>query len=297
MMKYNQKKAHPVFNTCIENIISPTNLSFVKEAIAYIKDAINFTDYKQALWLVFGSYVINMNMAGSDLDIIAIDNSFTENKRLVYYFKGVPIHFTGINMKAIVDDGEDKLYGGYFSGKTINPHIFLYGNDDFKNEALYHAGKFIGSLAGYLSGLTRLKFFTPSNITSLVFIAYLSTDPSFDSYFLNYFVSPNFNNIWIALCKSTVHMLKTSGVITMLGGKYVFNEKHPDYKTFHSERMKISARHWSYGAVCHGGDHKFQDTIFDRAENKMKKIDPTGKKYSDMVRFLKGESGLPEIYI
>ncbi len=152
-------------------------------------------------------------------------------------------------------------------------------------------------MAGYLSKLTKLELFTASQITSLVFIAYLSTDPSFDSYFLNYFTSPNFNNIWIALCESTIRMLEISEVIIRSERKYVFIEKYSDYKSFHSERMKISARHWSYAAICHGGDRKFQDIIFNKAAKKMSKLDPSGKKYSDMVTFLKQESGLPEIYI
>lgn len=281
----------------MEDIISSANLSFVKKAITYISNELEFNNFKQGLWLVFGSYVINMNTPSSDLDIIVIHDIFTNSKRSIYNFKGVPIHFTGINMNTLIDDGVGRLYGSYFSGKVINPHIFLYGNSKSKNTALYHAGKFIGSLAGYLSKLTKSESFTASRVTSLVFIAYLSTDPSFDSYFLNYFISPNFNDIWKDLCNSTIHMLKTSGVITRLSGKYVFTEKYSDYKSFHSERMKISARHWSYGAVCHGGDRKFQEIIFNKAAEKMSKLDPSGKKYSDMVSFLKEESGLPEIYI
>lgn len=281
----------------MEDIISPTNLIFVKKAIAYISDKLEFDNFKQALWLVFGSYVINMNRPGSDIDIIAIDDTFKENKRFSYNFKNIPIHFTGINMNTLKDDGKGRLYGGYFSGKVINPHIFLYGDEKRKNIALYHAGKFIAPLAGFLAGLTKSKLFSTSQITSLVFIAYLSTDPSFDSYFLNYFTSPNFKNIWIALCESTIDMLKISGSVTASKGKNIFTEKYTEYKSFHKERMKISARHWSYGAVCHGGDYKFQDTIFTKAEEKMKIIDSTGKKYSDMVRFLKEQSGLTVIYI
>lgn len=281
----------------MENIISPNNLAFTKEAINYISDKLKFNKYKQVLWIVFGSYVINMNKSDSDLDFIAIHDIFTENKRSIYDFKNVPIHFTGINMNTLKDDGEKRLYGSYFSGKIINPHIFLYGNNKSKNQALYHAGKFIAPLAGYLSKLTGSKSLTASQVTTLVFIAYLSTDPSFDSHFLNYFISPNFKDIWESLCDSTIQMLNTSGSITSSKKGYIFTEKFPDYQTFHSERMKISARHWSYGAVCHEGNHKFQDIIFTKAEKKMRHIDPSGEKYLDMVTFLRKQSGLTDIYI
>lgn len=281
----------------MEEIISSTNLSFIKEAINYVSEELDFNNYKEALWLIYGSYVINMNTSGSDLDVIAIHNTFTENKRSVYKFKGVPIHLTSINMKSLADDGENRFYGSYFSGKIINPHIFLYGDEKLKKESLYHAGKFIGALAGFLSEQTNSKLFTASQVTAFVFIAYLSTDPSFDSYFLNYFVSPNFDNIWNGLCKTTTNTLITSKSITQRNGKYAFKAKFNDYKTFHIERMKISARHWSYGAVCHGANHEFPDIIYSKAEKKMDKIDPTGEKYSNMITFLKEQSGLSKIYI
>ncbi len=281
----------------MQDIISPANYSFVINTIKFIAGMLQFNNFRQALWLVFGSYVINMNTSSSDLDIIAIHDKFRENERHIFTFKNIPIHFTGINMNTLKDDGEDSLYGSYFSGKVINPHIFLYGDEKMKNIALHHAGKFIAPLAGFLSGLTKSDLFTASQVTSLVFIAYLSTDPSFDSYFLDYFTSPKFEKIWKALCDSTIQMLKTSESIVTKKGKYVFTEKYPDYRSFHSKRMKIAARHWSYGAVCHGSNPKFQDMIFAKAEEKMRKIDPTGKKYSDMVLFLKEQSGLSEIYI
>jgi predicted nucleotidyltransferase len=281
----------------MDKMVSSTNLSFAKQTISYISDKLKFRESRQALWVVFGSYVINMNTPDSDLDIIAVHDIFTKSDRSIYKFKNIPIHFTKINMRVLENDGERRLYGSYFTGKIINPHIFLYGNKKLEDKALYHAGKFIAPLAGFLGRLTGLQVLTASQVTSLVFIAYLSTDPSFDSYFLNYFVSPDFKNIWSALCKSTIKMLNISNSLVSLEDKHFFKVKFPNYKTFHSERMKISARHWSYGAACHGGNYRFQDMIFTKAEEKMKKIAPSGKKYKDMLTFLKKQSGLSEIYI
>ncbi len=281
----------------MDKIISPSNLSFVKETIKQLSYELQIDDPKKILWLVFGSYVINMNNSSSDLDIIAIGDDFKEGNRRVLTIKNVPIHLTTISMDTLKDDGESRLFGSYFSGKVINPHIFLYGNEETRTEAMFHAGKFIGRLAGYLGSLTSTEQFTESQITSLVFIAYLSTDPSFDSYFLNYYVSPNFENIWKELSKTTIQTLQVAGVIVQNKDKYEFTEKFDDYKSFHSERMKISARHWSYGAVCHQSDFRFQDKIFTKAEDKMNKIDQSGVRYQEMIQFLKQESGLLEIYI
>jgi len=281
----------------MRDIISADNLSFIKKAIKDLSFKVGIKEYGNVLWLVFGSYVINMNKDGSDLDIIGIHNDFSDDERLTYNFQNVPIHATLINMRVLRDDGEKRLFGSYFSGKVINPHIFLYGDPASKKEAICHSGKFIASLAGYLGKLSHFSFFNDSQLTALVFIAYLSTDPSFDSYLLNYFSSPIFPKIWKSLCKTTAYMLKVAKEVTLKEKKYTFVNKFDDYKDFHSERMKISARHWSYGAVCHGGDREFQDKIFFKAEEKMKKIDPSGIKYQEMLSFLKQESGLTQVYV
>jgi len=172
----------------MDKIISDKNLLVVEQAIEKLSTTFELSNPKEILWLVFGSYVINMNTDKSDLDIIGIHDSFLDKKRCVVMHNDLPIHFTSITMNDLKDDGELRLYGAYFSGKIINPHIFLYGNEKLRNEAIYHAGKFIGSMAGYLGKLSIYDSFSASQITALVFIAYLSTDPSFDSYFLNYFI-------------------------------------------------------------------------------------------------------------
>ena len=216
---------------------------------------------------------------------------------MVFKYQDVPIHCSVITMKDMEDDGEKGLYGSYFTGKIINPHLFLYGDSESKNEALCHAGKFIGPLAGYLGKLIQGNLYSPSQITALVFIAYFSIGPSFDQIFLGYFVSPEFKNIWGCLCEQTILMLKTAGAVRPIGGnKYKFTQRFKDYKSFHFERMKVAARHWGYGAVYHR-DYKFPDWIFDKAEKKMKKADPSGQKYKEMVEFLKKNSGLTDIYV
>lgn len=281
----------------MDSIIQEKNLSLIKKIVERLSISFGLTDPKEVLWLVFGSYVTNMNNENSDVDIIGINDNFTGKQRQVLNYQKIPIHFTAITMEEFRDDGEARLYGSYFSGKIINPHIFLYGNEEYKNEAIYHAGKFIGPLAGYLGQISSHNAFTLSQVTSLVFIAYMSTDPSFDAYFLGYFVSPSFERIWQALCKDTIAMLILSESIQFVGDKYIFTKFFDNYKSFHSERMKISARHWSYGAICHDCDRKFQDKIFTKTEKRLSEIDPSGQKYKNMVLFLKEQSGLDEVYI
>lgn len=281
----------------MDRIILSKNMSVIKEVIILLSNNIGFSDPKEILWLVFGSYVINMNTTESDIDIIGIHDSFIDKKRYILSHNNIPVHFSSINMNDLKDDGENRLYGGYFTGKIINPHIFLYGNDKTIHNAIYSAGKFIGPLAGYISKISTNTSFTRPQITALVFIAYLSTDPSFDSYFLNYFVSKEFEKIWEYLQEDTLNMLIISGDIKCIDGKYIFLNSFINYKDFHFERMKVSARHWSYGATCHDNDRKFQDVIFTKANEKIKKIDPDGKKYASMLTFLKEQSGLVEIFI
>jgi len=281
----------------MDKVISKKNLSFIKKVINYLSSKLGIINPRDVLWLVYGSYVINMNNSNSDLDIIGIHPTFIERKRIVFNYKNVPIHFSAITMNDIKDDGESRLYGSYFTGKIINPHIFLYGDSRSRREALFHAGKFIGPLAGYLGQLTQANLYSPAQITALVFVAYFSSvGPSFDRIFLGYFISPEFGKIWKSLCKQTILMLETAEAIRRVGNKYTFTQKFKSFESFHFERMKIAARHWSYGAICHG-DCKFPDWLFSKAEEKTKKADPSGKKYREMILFLKTQSGLKDIYI
>lgn len=281
----------------MDRIISNENMSFIEQSIILLSHNMGFSNPKEILWLVFGSYVINMNKAGSDIDIIGIHDSFVDKKRYTVFYNKIPIHFNAINIHDLKDDGENRLYGGYFTGKILNPHIFLYGNSETMHDAICNAGKFIGPLAGYISKISTHVSFSESQITALVFVAYLSTDPSFDSYFLGYFISKEFLKIWEFLKKDVINMLIVSEEIKYINGKYIFLNSLSNYKDFHFERMKISARHWSYGAICHNNDIKFQDFIFNKANEKIKKNDPDGKKYLDMLSFLKEQSGLIEIFI
>lgn len=281
----------------MDRVILSKNISIIEEVTKILSNEMGTLDPKEILWLVFGSYVINTNTTESDMDIIGIHESFLNKRRYVFYHNNIPVHFNAINMGDLRDDGESRLYGGYFTGKIINPHIFLYGNSKEIHDAVYNAGKFIGPLAGYIGKISTDTSFSRSQITAFVFIAYLSTDPSFDSYFLSYFISQEFEKIWECLQEDTINMLIASGSIRHVGNKYIFSDSFISYKYFHFERMRISARHWSYGAICHDNDRKFPDTIFSKANMKLKNIDPEGKKYASMLSFLKEQSGLIEIFI
>lgn len=282
----------------MDKVISQKNFIFIREVINELSSKLGVNDPKEILWLIYGSYVINMNHANSDLDMMGIHASFTPPKRMALDYKNVSIHLSTITMKDLKDDGETRLYGSYFTGKIINPHIFIFGDRKSRKLALYHAGKFISPMAGYIGKLTRNYLYSPSQITALVFITYLNIiGPSFDLVFLNYFISPEFDKVWKYLCENTILMLKTSGGIKQIKDKYVFTQKFDDYKSFHFERMKIAARHWSYVAVSHSRGYKFQDWLFSKTEEKMRRIDPTGKKYKKLISFLKSQSGLSNIYI
>ncbi|EKD85842.1 MAG: hypothetical protein ACD_37C00596G0007 [uncultured bacterium] len=281
----------------MEEIISQNNLAFINKVIEFLHKELEIYKQDPVLWIANGSYVINRNNEKSDLDLIVVHDSFAGGKRFIYEYQNVPVHVTEINMQMLSEDGESRLYGSYFTGKIINPHILISTNNSLKKQALYHAGKFIAPLAGYLSTRVTSKTFTESQITALVFIAHLSFNPFFDAYFLNYFVSQDFDKLWNVLCKKTIEMLTVSESITKSENTYSIKEKISDYRTFHLERMKISTRHWSYGAVVHKCNFKFPDEMYMKGREKIKKIDPSGEQYNNMLSFLRTESGLSEVFI
>ena len=124
----------------MDKVILSKNTSIIEEVIKTLSNKIGFSNPKEILWLVFGSYVINMNTSESDMDIIGIHESFMNKKRYGFSHNNIPIHFNTINIGDLKDDGEGRLYGGYFTGKIINPHIFLYGNSKEIHDAMYNAG-------------------------------------------------------------------------------------------------------------------------------------------------------------
>ena len=281
----------------MEDIVSQSNLTFIKEALEFLRNELRIDNQDSVLWVVNGSYVINRNNEDSDLDIVVVHDSFSNGKRFVYKYKDVPIHVTAITMEMLADDGKSRLYGSYFSGKIINPHILFSTDASLKTQAIYHAGKFIAPLAGYLSTLVNTKVFTESQITAFVFIAHLSFNPFFDSYFLNYFVSSDFDKLWRSLCMKTMEMLTTSESTIKEKNFYRFKEKFSDYRSFHLERMLIATRHWSYGAVAHNCNFKFPDEMYEKGIAKIELIDPSGEQYNKMLLFLRAESGLSEVFI
>lgn len=281
----------------MKTIISEQNKIFIESAIQDIYRKIGLTDLSKTVWNVCGSYVINMQNSNSDLDLMAIGDDFTKPEWHYFEHQGIQIHLTAVPTEAVAEDGIKRGFGAYFTGKIINPHLFFYGNEALQNEIRTHAGNLIGELAGYIGSLSGKINFKKNEITAQVFIAYLSTDPSFDSYFLSYFVSPEFEKIWEALCNTTVETLIIAGEIKQDGYTYRYTKPLLPYKEFHTERMKVSARHWSFGSVCHGGNYKFPDGIYENAQRKIQRIDPFGSKYQAMVEFLKQNSGLDEVFI
>lgn len=281
----------------MHKIISETNLNFVRHAISKVSSELRLANMEKSLWVIYGSYVINANNDKSDLDILCICKEDIPIDRAELEVDGISVHLTLITMEMFRADGIERKFGSYFTGKVLNPHIFLFGDSGLKNEVMYYTGSFISPLAGYISSLSRFKAFKPSQLTAIVFIAYLSTDPSFESYFLSYYSCSNFSQIWDSLCDETLLTLSKSKSVTQVGNRFKFNFSFRDYKDFNSERIKVSARHWAYAAVSHGSDYTFQDKIYSKASDKMAQLDPSGRKYKKMVKFLEDESGLQSIHI
>ncbi len=281
----------------MKNIISNKNLKFVKEAIVETSKKMLIYNSQKVVWICFGSFVINNQDRDSDLDLMCVGDIFDAPNRSIIEYKKRMIHTCIVPSKEYIKDGKKRLYGAYFTGKVINPHILLYGNRKLRHTVMKHAGAYIGDLAGYIGSLVKSKTHTKSQITAQVFIAYLSTDPSFDSYLLRYFVAPNFQKLWVELCKDTVKILKYAKVIANSDSKFKYLKRLKYYKEFHEERMKSSERHKNFGAICNNNDYTFQDLIYRNAKKKMKMLDPDGTKYKKMVLFLKKESGLRDIYI
>lgn len=281
----------------MKEMINNENITLIKEVIAHCSKRLSIRNLSKAIWICFGSFVINTQKKDSDLDLMCISDSFNKPVRYVFQYKKLVVHMYVIPTKNFLDDGQKRLYGGYFAGKLLNPYILLYGNKKLEGLIVKSAGEFIGEFAGFIGNMSKNKSYSKNQITAQAFIALLTIFPSFGSYLLGYFLSPNFPMLWGALCDNTIIILKSASIIANHGSRFTYLKRFKDYGAFHEERMKSAARHWSFGAVCHGNDYTFQDQLYRKAKNRMDKIDPKRNKYKEMILFLKKESGLRGVYV
>lgn len=280
----------------MDSIMNIKNQKFVYSIIGDIKKSSTSFDKLNYSWINIGSYAINSQKINSDIDLLFVYEGDGEIERSKKMYKHIEVSVCSVPTSKIIQDGEERYYGGYFSAKCLNPyHIFDF-NKTIVDEILTASGKFMGKFAGYIGNQTGKDTFTSEELTSHVFIFFISLHAGYIAYFLDYFVSPEFNNIWDNLTTKITKSLLLSKSIKKVGlNLYQYLDFYKSYETFHFERLITSARHWTYGSYVHNSNYRFQDDYYQNSKNKMTKSDPKGQHLNELRQFFGKISGLDRI--
>ena len=280
-------------------LITPANKEFVSSVIDTVSQEKGIQYTEDDLWLLVGSYVINSQRSDSDIDLILTRDNFSDDQptRKKAPYKGIPVSISMVNKTIFQEDGL-QLYGGYFTGKVLNPHQFFGGSAKIRSFVRKMAGKFIGDDAAYLGKEKRGSnaHFSAEELAAQSLLAYLAIDPEYDSYLLSYFVTEHFDLIWQFLIESITESLLLSDKVVRNDGSYKYTGGYSTYREYTKARMKSAARRWGFGVYAHDSDYRWPDSHFDNADRKIQRLDPTGTYYEEMLLFLKLTSGLDKVF-
>lgn len=266
-------------------MVNDQNKEFILKVIEEIKNEDPMYRDTDSTWVLIGSYAINQNTEQSDIDLLFIHlkDNFKRFKKTIL---GKQVSVCSVPISYLLQDGEERRYGGYFSAKCLNPFEVFYENELIVNEIYKAAGLFIGKLAGYIAKQQNKETFSADEITAHVFSAYISLHAGYISYFLSYFIAPNFKDIWENLVEKTVFALKASKIIDDEDGNYRYKESYRTYEEYHYERLKVGSYHWSFGSVVHDNNPEFPQWYYENAESKLKTIDPQGLEVERLKKFI-----------
>lgn len=280
-------------------IITPSNKEFVANVIHTVSEEKNIQFTDKDLWILVGSYVNNSQRSDSDIDLILTRDTFSGEKptREKAPYKDIPVSVSIVDKTIFKEDGK-QLYGGYFTGKVLNPHHFFSDNPEIQSFVKEMAGNFIGDDAAFLGKEKRGNnaHFSEVELAAQSLLAYLAIDPEYDSYLLSYFVRENFDLVWEFLVQSITESLVLAKKVEKNNGAYKYTGGYTTYREYNKARMKSAARRWGFGVYAHNSDYRWPDSHFNNADSKIKRLDPTGKFYEEMLLFFKLTSGLDQVF-
>lgn len=239
----------------------------LRRALPLLVTEINVMQSESDYWICYGSLLLGLQNNQSDIDLLYIHHDpHQQPSRIQSSFEEWPVTIYALNESDFKADGEQRKYGGYFSGKVINPHAVLGGHTDSVQATLKVAGGFIGQFAASLSRRRGREIASPGNIAADCFLAFLHLCPWYRAYFMRYFVDPRFADIWQTLQASVTTSLVLAKEVTKLSPGYFEYQNPLDEAQFHIEMIKVVARFWAVGACFHGGRIDFPDYYFEKSE-------------------------------
>lgn len=216
-------------------------------------------------WVVYGSLVTNKLHEHSDIDLLFIHDSVGTPRRVQATYVGRPVTIYVVPLHDFQEDGLNRRYGGYFSGKVLNP--FLHSGKLLTTDSLLKVGaEFIGIFAAAQAAKRHMHYATPDALVADMILAFVALCPPYASYFLRYFISDQFHAIWESMKELIPQGFLDAGIVHRLPDNLFEYQHLPPAEEVHRYKVLSIARFWAFGTHCHGS-YRFPDYYTEKAES------------------------------
>lgn len=223
---------------------------FVRRSIDHLLSKIGRSADEDGFWMCYGSFVLNQQTEHSDLDLLYIHKNEDSVQRLQFQFEGYPVTVYSVSEKDFASDGIERRYGGYFAGKVLNPNVLFYATEADRDLLLRTSAEFIAPFSAAMADKIKRIQSTSENVLADSVLARLQYCPWYRSYFVRYYMHPEFRQIWSCMKELLVEGLVKANVVTVTGDLIQYKAALSESK-LHIETLKIVARFWGVGSSLH----------------------------------------------
>lgn len=264
------------------------NFDFVVRAIACLADEVGVEEGDGSFWVCYGSFVLNQQTPESDLDLLCIHTKLTAVRRIQSSFEGHPVTIYSLNRNDFASDGDQKIFGGYFGGKILNPHVMFGTSQKDQDMMVDVGGAFIGPFASAMAKKQKRDVATGTNLAADSVLARFHLCPWYRSYFLRYYASPIFPKLWERMAEVITLSFLKAGMVAQSGTDFRYRYSLPD-EELHENTLAAAARFWALGSCLHGCMPDFPAFYMQKAEQYVKDNN-LEDRLEELMRFLYTQS-------
>lgn len=268
--------------------MSQENSDFVARALIYLAGEVGARENDGSFWVCYGSFVLNQQTSESDLDLLYIHNQPLSVRRLQSSFEGYPVTVYSLNKNEFAGDGEQRLFGGYFGGKVLNPYTTFLASQKDKDMVVKVGGAFIGPFASGMAKKQGREIATRANLVADSVLARFHLCPWYQSYFLRYYITSIFSQLWERMEETITLSLMEAGIVAQDSSGFRYRHT-PSEEELHKKTITAVTRFWALGSCLHGGMPDFPAFYMQKAEQfVMDNNLETHRK--EMMQFLRKQS-------
>lgn len=266
--------------------MSQDSYDFVSRAINKVSLEKEFVSRERAFWVCYGSFVLNLQNEKSDLDLLYVHPEINPPSRIESEYETHPITIYSLSSGDFVDDGNQKRFGGYFSGKVLNPYIVISEEEGNTNLILKTAGEFIADFAADIGSRRASKLSTPANLVADTVLARFQLCPWYVNYFMRYYTHQDFAELWKRMEEVIPLSLVAAQKIIPYKDGFIYVDP-PNKDNVHIDLVKSIARFWSIGNYLHNSLH-FLDSYIKKSEQYRAGVEAL----KQMTSFVEEKAGL-----